>query len=132
MQFELSRSAGRAGFWSRFAAALIDGLIILCVLRILVIELGSTGDWITLGLTIAYYVACEGSTGQTLGKRALRIRVVDIESGEPIGYRRALTRYLASVVSALAVYVGYLWMLWDPEQQTWHDKFTAAVVVPWS
>ena len=131
MQWELSEAATtRAGFWSRLGAAAIDGLIFLCVLRILVIEIGTGGEWIALAATIAYYVGCEGHDGQTLGKRALRIRVADIDTGAPIGYLRALVRYLASLVSALAIYLGYLWMLWDPERQTWHDKLSRSVVVP--
>ena len=27
-----------------------------------------------------------------------------------------------SIVSAVVLLLGYLWMLWDPEKQTWHDK----------
>jgi uncharacterized RDD family membrane protein YckC len=27
-------------------------------------------------------------------------------------------------------YLGYLWMLWDPQQQTWHDKLVGTTVVP--
>ncbi|MBV9001651.1 MAG: RDD family protein, partial [Solirubrobacterales bacterium] len=37
---------------------------------------------------------------------------------------------LGSILSALAIYIGYLWMLWDGERQTWHDKFVHSVVVP--
>ena len=33
-------------------------------------------------------------------------------------------------VSAIACLLGYFWMLWDKEMQTWHDKFATDVVVP--
>jgi uncharacterized RDD family membrane protein YckC len=32
--------------------------------------------------------------------------------------------------SAFFFYIGYLWMLWDREKQTWHDKVARSVVVP--
>jgi uncharacterized RDD family membrane protein YckC len=46
------------------------------------------------------------------------------------GYGRGLIRYLGRAVSAIAFYVGYLWMLWDSQKQCWHDKFAREVVVP--
>ena len=80
---------------------------------------------------IGYFVYLEGGpTGQTLGKKALGIRVISLDSGGPIGYGRAFIRYIGRIVSALLVYIGYLWMLWDSERQCWHDKFAGDVVVP--
>ena len=65
-----------------------------------------------------------------LGKHALSIRVVDLDSATPIGYGRASIRYVTSIVSAIVIYIGYLWMLWDREKQCWHDKTANSVVVP--
>ena len=59
-----------------------------------------------------------------------RIRVVDFETGGPIGYLRGFIRYIGRYVSAIVLLLGYLWMLWDREKQTWHDKFAGSVVVP--
>lgn len=78
---------------------------------------------------IAYYTYFEGSSGK-LGKRALGVRVVDIAGGGPIGYGRAFIRYIGRIVSAIPLFLGYLWMIWDAEKQTWHDKFAQSVVVP--
>jgi uncharacterized RDD family membrane protein YckC len=36
------------------------------------------------------------------------------------------------ILSAIVCLLGYFWMLWDKEKQTWHDKFAASVVVPTS
>jgi hypothetical protein len=62
------------------------------------------------------------------------IRVIDFNGGGSIGYVRAGTRYLMSYVSGyvsgFALLLGYLWMLWDGEKQTWHDKVSNSVVVP--
>jgi uncharacterized RDD family membrane protein YckC len=55
---------------------------------------------------------------------------VDFDTGGPIGYGRAFIRYIGRLVSAIVIYLGYFWMLWDSEKQTWHDKFASDVVVP--
>jgi uncharacterized RDD family membrane protein YckC len=49
--------------------------------------------------------------------------------GQPIGYGRAFLRWLVSIVSFIVLFIGYLWMLWDPEKQTWHDKAAGSVPV---
>jgi uncharacterized RDD family membrane protein YckC len=124
-------SGPRAGFWRRFAAALIDGIIVLVVLGVLSAIIKGAGYGIGLLLSIAYFVYFEGGeTGQTPGKRALGIRVVDFSTGGPIGYGRAFVRWIGRIISSAVVYLGYLWMLWDREKQTWHDKLANDVVVP--
>jgi uncharacterized RDD family membrane protein YckC len=80
---------------------------------------------------IGYYAYFEGSqSGQTVGKRATKIRVISSLDGGPIGFGRGLLRYLGKVISGLALGLGYLWMLWDPQRQTWHDKIANTFVVP--
>ena len=123
-----------AGFWRRFAAALIDG-VLLGIAGNLVDRAAGTGlsggtsfAWI---VSLAYFTFLHGRTGQTLGDAALGIRVVDVRdgTGEPIGYGRAFLRWLVSIFSILVFALGYLWMLWDPRKQTWHDKLASTVVV---
>jgi uncharacterized RDD family membrane protein YckC len=29
----------------------------------------------------------------------------------------------------MALYLGLLWVLWDPQKQGWHDKMAGTVVV---
>lgn len=121
----------RAGFWRRFGAALVDGIIVGLIGGILIGLLRASGEVLAIALSAGYYTYCEGGRrGQTLGKHALAIRVIDLDSGGPIGYGRAFIRYLGRIVSSLVFYLGYLWMLWDPERQCWHDKFARDVVVP--
>jgi uncharacterized RDD family membrane protein YckC len=87
--------------------------------------------WIVIPLL--YFGYMEGApSGQTVGKRALNIRVVDFDTAGPIGVGRAMLRTLARILSGLILYLGYLWMLWDPQQQTWHDKLVGTTVVPTS
>lgn len=79
----------------------------------------------------AWFVSTRlGRTGQTPGRRVMGTRVVDQHTGEPIGVRRALVRYLlAGTVSAWFCWLGHLWMLWDGRRQTWHDKLVGSIVV---
>jgi uncharacterized RDD family membrane protein YckC len=123
-------TSARAGFWRRFAAAFIDGILLGIVSFILQSILGNTGSVLTLLIGIVYYTYFHGSTGQTPGDAALSIRVVDKDGGGSIGYGRAFVRWLVSIISGLVFLLGYLWMLWDSEKQTWHDKAANDVVVP--
>lgn len=134
-----SASAGpsgpRAGFWIRFAGALLDGLIVGIPLNLLLFSIDVFAVRQSLGLIvgIAYSVFFIGSgSGQTVGMKVCNIRVIDVETGGRIDYGRAVIRYLVGIVSGLACLIGYLWMLWDPEKQTWHDKVAGTYVVPTS
>ena len=125
-------SGPRAGFWQRFAALFIDGLVLL-IPDIILIEAfePAVANLLSLLVTASYYTYFEGGrTGQTIGKRALGIRVIDFKAGGPIGYPRGLLRYIARFLSALVFGLGYFWMLWDREKQCWQDKIAGTVVVP--
>ncbi len=123
-------SGPRAGFWQRFAAVFIDGVILVVIEFVLIAVFKSAvGSVLTWVVGVAYFTYFEGGPrGQTLGKRAIGIRVVDFDTGGPIGYGRAFIRYIGRLVSAIVIYIGYLWMLWDREKQTWHDKFARSRV----
>lgn len=98
---------------------------------VLLVAAKGVGYALGLLISVGYFVYFEGGpTGQTLGKRALGIRVVDFDTGGQIGYGRAFIRWIGRIVSGIVIYIGYLWMLWDREKQTWHDKFAGDVVVP--
>jgi len=122
------------GFWRRFGAVLLDGIIVGIPSNIVFAILG-LDPGLTFVLRIAasavYYSMLEGGPkGQTLGKSALGLRVVDATTGQPgIGAGRACGRYFAKFLSGIVLGLGYLWMLWDPRKQTWHDKLVGSVVV---
>ncbi|HZM30675.1 MAG TPA: RDD family protein [Acidimicrobiales bacterium] len=158
----------KAGFWARFAALIIDGLVVglfavpayaalalgptrmtTCTVEDGTItgfgedanalcEVPTTGTWVLFAILlvaalvggVVYYAKLEGGpSGATLGKRALGIKVVDKYTGGPIGTGRGVGRYFARILSGLVCYLGYLWMLWDPEKQCWHDKMVNDYVV---
>jgi uncharacterized RDD family membrane protein YckC len=129
-------SGPRADFWYRLGGFLIDGVILSIVGQL--ISLLFRGRFITslligIAVGIAYSVYFIGSgSGQTPGMRLLGIRAIDAVSGGRVDYGRAFVRYLVAIGSGLACYLGYLWMLWDPERQTWQDKVAGTFVVPTS
>jgi len=126
-------SGPRAGFWIRFAAWLIDVIAVGAIGIVLQLIEPTIGSILSLIIGIAYYTMLEGGPkGQTLGKMAVGIRVYDLANGGPIGYGRAFIRYIGRIVSTIPILLGYFWMLWDKEKQTWHDKFAGSVVVPTS
>ena len=61
--------------------------------------------------------------------RRLHVKVVCIRTHQPIGTARAVGRFFGSAISGWIFYLGYLWMLWDSEKQTWHDKMVSSVVI---
>jgi uncharacterized RDD family membrane protein YckC len=131
-------SGPRANFGQRLVAFLIDFVIIVVALVVLVGIAGAIDEALgviayILGIlaTVVYYAYFEGSaSGQTIGKKALGIRVIDFNTGGPLGFGRGLIRWVARIPSQVVCYLGYLWMLWDREKQTWHDKLASTVVVP--
>jgi uncharacterized RDD family membrane protein YckC len=127
-------SGPRAGFGERLVAALIDGVGVGLASGLLRALFGfGLGTVLGLVLGLAYYAYLEGSpSGQTVGKKVMNIRVIDFATGAAIDPGRALIRYLARFVSGFPCGLGYFWMLWDAEKQTWHDKLSATVVVPTS
>ena len=69
-----------------------------------------------------------GRTGQSLGKRLTKIRLIGEDTQAPIGAANAFIRDLVHVLDAVTV-VGYLWPLWDDRQQTFADKIMKTIVV---
>jgi uncharacterized RDD family membrane protein YckC len=66
--------------------------------------------------------------GTTLGGLVAGLRVVRLD-GRPLDRATAIVRAVGAILSAFAAGIGWLWPWWDPEKQTWHDKFAGTVVV---
>ena len=112
-----------AGFWRRFVAALLDGLILLVIETIVFMVIAvlasgaSRSAAATIGLVafvldfligILYYALQESSAKQaTLGKRALGIMVTDAH-GRRVSFGRALGRTLGKFISGFILLIGYL------------------------
>ncbi|MEZ5377211.1 MAG: RDD family protein [Acidimicrobiales bacterium] len=91
----------------------------------------AVGLWLlfTFIVPVMYYVRSVAKTGQTPGRKMLGIRVASTADGEPPSFGMSFVRYLFSAISSLICGLGYLWMLWDDKNQTWHDKVSSTVVV---
>ena len=124
-------SGPRAGFWQRFGASFIDGIILFVPSLIVEAVFKSAGEALALLIAGAYFTYFMGRVrGQSPGQSALGIRVISFQDGDAIGYGRSLVRWIGSYLSAICLGLGYFWMLWDREKQCWHDKFAGSVVVP--
>jgi len=133
-----------AGFWKRFAAAFIDGIItsiggfaIGLVFGIAMVAggtddpdiLGGMGNGLGLILSWVYFAVMESSPTQgTLGKMALGIKVTDLE-GNRIGFGKATGRYFGKVISALILLIGYLMVAFTQKKQGLHDMMAGCLVV---
>ena len=116
------------GFWIRLLALIIDSLILLVGQAVLGLILGDSGA-VGLVLNLAYYVLFTGLRGQTPGKMAVGITVID-EWGNVPGLTRALIREIpGKFLSGIALGLGFVWVAWDEKKQGWHDKIAKTYVV---
>lgn len=84
--------------------------------------------WAFAFLPAIYFWIFHSMNGQTIGKMIFQIRVVR-EDGTPIGYGRALFRFLAYFISILPFGAGFLWAFVDKKGQSLHDKLARTVVI---
>jgi uncharacterized RDD family membrane protein YckC len=143
-----------AGFFSRFEAFVID-LVILTIVQLVASSFiqtminffkltglitriqgvldNSTFDLVT-GSTlmaifvIAYFTFFWTLVGYTPGKALLGLKVVH-KSDKKISFFRALLRFFAYWISAIPIFLGFFWVLWDSKRQGWHDKIAGTQVV---
>ncbi len=134
-----------AGFWQRFGALLLDLVIPLGAFVLLIFVVGAvtadekatlnTASVLLILLPVAgllhFWVG--NSLGGTLGKRLLGLRVVSASHSPDeqanIGLMRGLARLLAYVLGSIPLFLGWLWLLWDGQKQTWHDKVANSTVI---
>jgi uncharacterized RDD family membrane protein YckC len=118
-----------ATWWQRMGAGLMDLLSMLVPLILL--EQIAAGLGVLAWLVIWLYNSCylNGTTGQSWGKRALRLKLVRMADNQLIGAGAAVVRGLAHILDILTLGVGYLLPLWDARRQTLADKVMKTVVV---
>lgn len=146
-----------AGFWLRFVAAIIDGLILYFVGMILFLPfaasmgMGMRGMMtgrppnlegllplihaairITLLRTVLhwlYYSLLESSAWQgTLGKKALGLEVTDLD-GNRISFGRATGRFFAKIISSIILFIGYIMAGFTEKKQALHDILAGTLVI---
>lgn len=145
-------SIGRAvygGFWIRFAAKCIDGIIIgvfnwvmnLAFAAVFMPKTAVAPDnfkafiipvvivsLLQFAANTLYYVWFVGKYAATPGKMACGLRIITAENGR-VSYLRAFGRMLAEFVSSLIFFIGYIMAAFDPEKRTLHDRMCSTRVV---
>ena len=132
-----------AGFWIRFVARCIDGIILFVanlIISVIATSIGSaTGEAgmavmqilavvANYAVSIAYVTYFLGSRGATPGKMVLGLRVV-MEDGRSISYWRAFARFWADLLSALVLCIGYIIAAFDSEKRALHDHLCSTRVI---
>ena len=113
---------------ARVGATLIDSLIISVPYLILSQISVALAYLVYLGLWL-YLLYMQGTTGQTVGKKVLKIKLLREADGQPVGVGLSIGRAFVHIVDALPCLLGYLWPLWDAKKQTFADKILQTVVV---
>lgn len=138
-----------AGFWSRFLAWVLDSFFSVCIaivpaVIVAVMFAQATGVVtaavvgflaLYIAIIVAYYTIAN-ATGGGWGKRMLGLRIVRARDGGLPGYGtgflRAVAPYLIGIVPLVGIVMPLLddlWMLWDADSQTLHDKISGTYVV---
>ena len=133
----------QAGFGLRYGAWMFDFLITLIAIMGFTFAVtaasrrsvvGSNTDLLivaglTLLLFVLNFVVLAGLGGQTAGMRILGILIVRVDGKAFTMSQAALRHLIGYPLSSAAFFLGFLWMLWDPRQQGWHDKLAHTIVV---
>jgi len=136
-----------AGFWIRFAAKFVDGIIVgvvnmlLSLLATFLFIDAASKDHVGLGIALqaglwivemtisgAYYIFFLGKYGATPGKMACKLRVVRAD-GSKLTYGRALGRFFGDMLSGLTLGIGYLLVAFDSEKRALHDRICDTRVI---
>lgn len=132
-----------AGFWIRLLAVLIDGAIGFTVGMLIGLVFGNArtmggrtsftpAGCISTLLQLLYGIGYEtllvGAYGATLGKMALRLKVIAPDNPK-VSYLRALGRYFAKILSALILLIGYIMAAFDDEKRALHDRICNTRVI---
>jgi uncharacterized RDD family membrane protein YckC len=122
-------------FPRRLAAMFYDSMLLLALLFVataaITLPLGTPeGSYLLLFqffifeiIPLLFFTSFWTWGGQTLGMRAWRLRLVS-NGGGTVGWSDALKRHLAAIFSLLAFGLGFIWVLFDPDQLAWHDRLS--------
>lgn len=125
------------GFGARSTAWTVDTLLLALIMIPINMALGleSTSEWDPLSILLKWVlpaaptIYCWWVYQATPGKMLIRARIVDAMTGEkPTGRQMAL-RYLGYFASTLPLFLGFIWVAFDPRKQGWHDKIAGTVVI---
>lgn len=128
-----------AGFWIRFGAKFVDGIIMNVASQIVQLVIGMAlrsspdsavmiGALVSLVLNAGYVIYFTGKYGATPGKMACKLEVIRPD-GSPMTFGRATGRYFAEILSSLTLLIGYIMAAFDEEKRALHDRICDTRVV---
>jgi len=80
-------------------------------------------------MKIAYQTFFVMQYGATLGKLAMKIKVIDIKTLDNPSFTVSLNRAIFRIISEMIFYLGFVWAVMDPARQAWHDKTARTLVI---
>ena len=130
------------GFWPRVGASLIDTLLVAILCLPLVSWIYGSDYWTNPALVqgpadfliswvfpavaiVLFWLYRQA----TPGKMAISARIVDARTGGKPSIGQLIGRYLGYFVSTVPLFLGLIWVAFDPRKQGWHDKLAGTVVV---
>jgi uncharacterized RDD family membrane protein YckC len=116
----------RAGFWIRLVALVID--VVLCALVLKLFPWGHFGMRFFLLVLATYGAVMWVLRGTTIGGSIFHLKVVRLDD-RPVDWTVAIVRALSCFLSLVVVGLGFIWVAFDDEKQSWHDKIAGTVVV---
>lgn len=87
------------------------------------------GFLVVIGIQIWNRIFKIGRTGQSVGKKAMDLKLINEQTGQPIGAMQSFLRELLGGLVNQVFYLSYLWMLWDDNKQTLADKVVHSTVI---
>ena len=131
-----------AGFWIRLGALIIDVIIIEIVIVPILLTIygseyftstalikGPADFFFSYALPIIYTISCWLLWRGTPGKLICGLRLVDAATGETLELWQAIVRYFGYIISAIPLFLGYIWVAFDARKQGFHDKLARSLVV---
>ncbi|MGB8694126.1 MAG: RDD family protein [Steroidobacteraceae bacterium] len=121
-------SMERAGFWIRMTGLALDVIIVAIACAILPF-IDFDGPHKGFLVLLAGYAALMWKLkGSTIGGFICRLQVVRLD-GRAIDWPTAVARALGCFLSLVVAGLGFLWIVFDADRQSWHDKIAGTVVV---
>ena len=138
------------GFWARFAANFLDGILISIFVSPASIYIGHLVSrdrfWGYYGIresgagALAFYsvlyvlsqvilLVLWSKKQASIGKMAIAAKIVDAKTGKAPTKKQLIGRYFAYLLSFLPLCLGFLWIAFDSKKQGWHDKLAGTAVI---
>ena len=118
----------KASFLDRLVAAVLDFFLVAIAYNLLDFNLWRHEGNMFFLMLIAYHIVFWAWKGTTVGGIVCSLRIVKT-NGAALQPADAVVRALSGLFSIAALGIGFLWILRDPERQSWHDRIAGTYVV---